>query len=247
MTPDSSFPRRRFLHLGALATAATVLPRGAAAQEAAIVHQLSPLPYAYDALAPHIDARTMEIHHGRHHAAYVTNLNNALANHQDIAELPLQELLEGLPQIGDEALRATIRNNGGGHLNHEFFWRVMAPPAQSGTPSARLAAAIDGAFGSMEAFKTLFADAAARRFGSGWAWLILREDGRLLITSTPNQDSPIMTGIVPDTEVGIPLLGVDVWEHAYYLAYQNRRGDYLAAFWNVVNWPAVSAFYEELA
>jgi Fe-Mn family superoxide dismutase len=192
-----------------------------------------------DALAPHIDARTMEIHHGKHHAAYINNLNAALASAPELAKLPLDELLAGLPAISDEALRTTVRNNGGGHWNHDFFWKILTPAAKSGKPSDALAKVIDSSFGSMDAFKKAFGEAATKRFGSGWAWLIV-QDGKLKITSTANQDNPAMKGVVPDADLGTPLLGLDVWEHAYYLNYQNRRADYITAWWNIVNWDAVS-------
>ena len=181
----------------------------------------------------------MEIHHDKHHAAYIKNLNTALASSPELAKLPLDKLLAGLPAVSDEALRTNLRNNGGGHWNHDFFWKSLAPAPQSGKPSAPLAAAIDSAFGSVDAFKKSFGEAATKRFGSGWAWLILQE-GKLKITSTPNQDNPTMKGLVPAADLGTPLLGLDVWEHAYYLHYQNRRTDYITAWWNIVNWPAVS-------
>jgi Fe-Mn family superoxide dismutase len=200
---------------------------------------LPALPYAFDVLEPHIDRKTMEIHHGKHHAAYVKNLNTALGTAPDVAKKPLDELLSSLPSVSDETLRTTIRNNGGGHWNHDFFWKILAPAEKSGKPSPELAAAIDAAFGSMDAFKKSFGEAAAKRFGSGWAWLIV-QDGKLKITSTANQDNPSMKGLIPDAELGVPLLGLDVWEHAYYLHYQNRRPDYVTAWWNIVNWPAVS-------
>jgi Fe-Mn family superoxide dismutase len=192
-----------------------------------------------DALAPHIDAKTMEIHHGKHHAAYINNLNTALASAPDLAKLPLDKLLAGLPSISDEALRTTVRNNGGGHWNHDFFWKILTPAEKSGKPSDALAKAIDASFGSMDAFKKAFGEAATKRFGSGWAWLIV-QDGKLKITSTANQDNPAMKGVVPDADLGTALLGLDVWEHAYYLNYQNRRPDYITAWWNIVNWDAVS-------
>lgn len=194
---------------------------------------LPPLPYAHDALEPHIDARTMEIHHGKHHAAYVNNLNAAVQG-TDMESQSLEALMAGISK-----LPAAVRNNGGGHWNHSMFWQVMGP-ASGSAPSGALAAAIDKAFGSFDAFKEAFAKAAATRFGSGWAWLIQKADGSLAVTSTPNQDNPLMD-VVPDAERGTPLLGLDVWEHAYYLHYQNRRPDYVGAWWNVVNWDAVAA------
>jgi Fe-Mn family superoxide dismutase len=240
MKNSSLIDRRNFVKLGTLAASAALLPTAVSA--AAEPYTLSALPYAFDALEPHIDTRTMEIHHGKHHAAYIKNLNTALATAPDLAKQPLTSLLAGLPAVPDEALRTTLRNNGGGHWNHDFFWKTLAPADKSGKPSTELAAAIDSAFGSMDAFKKSFGEAATKRFGSGWAWLIVR-DGKLKITSTANQDNPAMKGIVPDADLGTPLLGLDVWEHAYYLHYQNRRPDYIAAWWNIVDWPAVSARY----
>jgi Fe-Mn family superoxide dismutase len=234
----SLLDRRHFLKLSTLAASAAVIPATARAASTEI-YTLAALPYAVDALEPHVDTKTMEIHHGKHHAAYIKNLNTALATAPDLARKPLDELLSSLPAVSDEALRTTIRNNGGGHWNHDFFWKILAPADKSGKPSPELAAAIDAAFGSMDAFKKTFGEAAAKRFGSGWAWLIVK-DGKLKITSTANQDNPSMKGLVPDADLGTPLLGLDVWEHAYYLHYQNRRPDYVTAWWNIVNWPAVS-------
>ena len=236
MKTSSHLDRRQFVKLGTLAVSAALLPTAAQAESAIT---LPALPYKFDALEPHIDALTMEIHHDKHHAAYIKNLNAALATAPDLAKQSLDKLLADLPAVPDEALRATLRNNGGGHWNHDFFWKTLAPAEISGKPSADLAAAIDSAFGSMDAFKKSFGEAATKRFGSGWAWLIL-QDGKLKITSTPNQDNPAMKGLVPAADLGTPLLGLDVWEHAYYLHYQNRRPDYIAAWWNIVNWPAVS-------
>ncbi len=190
---------------------------------------LSPLPYAHNALEPHIDELTMQIHHGKHHQAYVTNLNNAIAGTANEGKT-IEELVAAAGSISP-----AVRNNGGGHWNHTFFWESLAPNA-GGHPTGDLAAAIDAAFGSFEEFKTKFATAGTTRFGSGWAWLIVK-DGKLEITSTPNQDNPLMD--VAEVK-GTPILGVDVWEHAYYLHYQNRRPDYLAAIWNVINWNKVS-------
>jgi len=236
--------RRQFVQLAtATAAGAAMLPRSA---QAATVQTLAPLPYAPAALEPHIDARTMEIHHGKHHAAYVAGLNAALEKAPDLAKHPLEHILADLPAVADESIRTPLRNHGGGHWNHTFFWEIMTPAAQSGTPSEKLATAINAQFGSMEAFKKAFGEAAAKRFGSGWAWLILTE-GKLKITSTPNQDNPLMKGLVPDADLGTPLLGLDVWEHAYYLHYQNRRPDYITAWWNVVNWSAVSKRFAEAA
>lgn len=192
------------------------------------------LPYAFNALEPHIDARTMEIHHGKHHNAYVTNLNNAIAG-TDAEKLSIEEICKNISKYP-----AAVRNNGGGHYNHSLFWTIMGP-AGGGAPAGALASAIDAAFGSFDEFKTKFAAAGAGRFGSGWAWLIVDGSGKLAITSTPNQDNPLMD--VADAK-GTPVLGLDVWEHAYYLNYQNRRPDYITAFWNVVNWNEVSKRFE---
>jgi len=194
-----------------------------------MAHELPALPYAYDALEPHIDARTMEIHHGKHHAAYVNNLNKALEDHPDLEQKSITELLADLDSV-PEGIRGAVRNNGGGHFNHSLFWKVMQKNG-SGEPGGELSDAIASTFGSFADFKAKFSAAAATRFGSGWAWLYVR-DGRLEIGSTPNQDSPIMEG-------GKPVLGLDVWEHAYYLKYQNRRPDYVQGWWNVVSWHAV--------
>ncbi|MBE7532845.1 MAG: superoxide dismutase [Ardenticatenaceae bacterium] len=196
--------------------------------------QLPPLPYAFDALEPHIDARTMEIHHGKHHAAYTTNLNKALEGHADLAAKSIEDLLGNLNAV-PEGIRTAVRNNGGGFANHNLFWTIMSPNG-GGAPSGALASAIDAAFGSFDAFKEKFNNAAATRFGSGWAWLYVDGSGNLVVGSTPNQDTPLMEG-------NKPLLGLDVWEHAYYLHYQNRRPDYINAWWNVVDWEAVAANY----
>jgi len=195
---------------------------------------LAPLPYDNAALEPHIDAKTMEIHHDKHHNAYVTNLNNAIAGKADLEAMSIDELVSNLSKVPAE-IAGPVRNNGGGHWNHTFFWNILAP-ATGGKPEGALAEAIDSAFGSFDAFKEAFAKAGVGRFGSGWAWLV-KKDGKLAITSTPNQDNPLMDGS------GTPILGLDVWEHAYYLNYQNRRPDYIAAFWNVVNWKAVADLF----
>ena len=194
-------------------------------------HTLPPLPYPTNALEPHIDAQTMEIHHGKHHAAYVNNLNAALEKAPELANKSLDELLKNLNAV-PEAVRTAVRNNGGGHWNHTLFWQSMTPNG-GGAPSGKLAEAINAAFGDFEKFKEQFNAAGVARFGSGWVWLV-KEGGKLAITSTPNQDNPIMDG------KPAPLLGNDVWEHAYYLKYQNRRPDYLKAWWNVVNWAEVA-------
>jgi Fe-Mn family superoxide dismutase len=193
---------------------------------------LPPLPYAPDVLEPHIDKLTMEIHHGKHHGAYVNNLNKALESAPDLAGKSVEELLANNCAIVPENIRTAVRNNGGGHINHSMFWNIMGPGA-GGTPVGHVAQAIAGAFGSFESFKEKFMAAGAARFGSGWAWLVKTGD-KLDIYSTANQDSPVMEG-------KYPVMGLDVWEHAYYLKYQNRRPDYMAAWWNVVNWPEVEA------
>jgi Fe-Mn family superoxide dismutase len=193
------------------------------------MHELPKLPYAFDALEPHIDARTMEIHHGKHHATYVANLNKALEAHPDLQSKAASELVKDLAAL-PEGIRNVVRNNGGGHLNHSLFWEIMGPGG-GGSPTGELAAAIDQAFGSFAALKEKLTAAAVGQFGSGWGWLVVK-DGKLEVVARPNQDSPLMDGLKP-------LLGVDVWEHAYYLKYQNRRADYLQAWWNVVNWSAV--------
>jgi len=199
-----------------------------------MAYEVPALPYDYAALEPHIDEQTMRIHHDKHHAAYVTNLNNALANSPDLAKLPVEQLIQQLDKVPESA-RTAVRNNGGGHANHNFFWQVMGPNA-GGAPTGDLAAAINSTFGGFDQFKQQFAAAGASRFGSGWAWLSAEPGGKLRVESTPNQDSPLMEGRTP-------ILGVDVWEHAYYLKYQNRRPDYLAAWWNTVNWAAVAQNY----
>lgn len=196
--------------------------------------ELKPLPYPTDALEPNIDARTMEIHHGKHHATYVTNLNNALKDQPTLANKNLDDLLSHLNEV-PEAIRTAVRNNGGGHWNHDLFWNLMAPGG-SETPTGDLAKAIDSAFGNFDEFKAKFKTAGLGRFGSGWAWLVANRDGSLAIMSTPNQDNPLMEG-------KHAILGCDVWEHAYYLNYQNRRADYLDAWWNVVNWDVVAKLY----
>ena len=194
---------------------------------------LPELPYAENALEPAIDARTMNIHRTKHHQAYVTNLNKALEAHADWAGKSIDEICTRIGEV-PEAVRGAVRNNGGGHWNHSFFWVTLAPAGQGGSPSPALAKAIDAAFGSMDGLKEKFAAAAAGRFGSGWAWLVKKPDGTVAITSTPNQDNPLMKGVAD--VLGTPILGLDVWEHAYYLHYQNRRPDYVAAWWSVANW-----------
>jgi Fe-Mn family superoxide dismutase len=205
-----------------------------------MAHTLAPLAYPTTALEPHIDAKTMEIHHGKHHAAYVTNLNKALESAPDLANLPVEDLISNLAAV-PESIRTAVRNNGGGHANHTLFWDILTPGGAK-APSGELAAAINAAFGSLDELKAKLEDAGLKRFGSGWAWLSYKKaDNSLCVCSTPNQDSPLMQGVAECP--GIPLLGIDVWEHAYYLNYQNRRADYLKAFWNVVNWDKVAARY----
>ncbi len=198
-----------------------------------MAHELPPLPYAANALEPHIDARTMEIHHGKHHAAYVTNLNKALESAPDLQGKSAEDLIKDLNAV-PESIRTAVRNNGGGHVNHTMFWQIMGP--NGGQPSGDLAKAINAAFGSLDALKEKINAAGVGRFGSGWSWLSVDSSGKLVVHSTANQDNPMMERMKP-------VLGVDVWEHAYYLNYQNRRPDYLKAWWNVVNWVAVASRY----
>jgi len=199
-----------------------------------MAYELPKLPYAYDALVPHIDAKTMEIHHGKHHQAYITNANNLLKDHLDLAALDVNVLIADLSKV-PEAIRGGVRNNAGGHSNHSFFWTVMGP-GKGGAPKGKLAAAIEAELGGFAKFKEDFAKAGATRFGSGWAWLTVN-GGKLAVGSTANQDSPLMGKAVAGIE-GKPVIGLDVWEHAYYLTYQNRRPDYIKAFWEVVDWDA---------
>ncbi|MES2923187.1 MAG: superoxide dismutase [Verrucomicrobiota bacterium] len=205
-----------------------------------MAHTLPALGYAYDALEPLIDARTMEIHHSKHHNAYITNLNAAIAGKSDLESLSSDALIGNLDAVPQD-IRTAVRNNAGGDVNHTFFWKVIAPGGAK-APSGALAAAIDKAFGSFDAFKEAFAKAGTTRFGSGWAWLCKKEDGSLAVSSTANQDNPLM-GAEFGGSGDTPILGLDVWEHAYYLNYQNRRPDYINAFWNLVNWDAVAANY----
>lgn len=228
------------MKVGALAAGGLLVSKnGANAAEVETAFQLPKLDFGFDALEPHIDAMTMEIHHGKHHAGYVEKLNAAVAGNKDLAGKDITALLGDLKSISDEALMTTVRNNGGGHWNHAMFWEALAPEGKTGKASDDLTAAINAAFGSFEKMKEEFGKAAGSRFGSGWAWLIVK-DGKLKITSTPNQDTPLMKGVVADADLGTALLGLDVWEHAYYLKYQNKRPDYVAAFWNIVNWDVVS-------
>ena len=200
-----------------------------------MAHELPPLPYPSDALEPHIDARTMEIHHDKHHQTYVTNLNNAIAG-TDLESMSAEELIKNLDRVPEDK-RTAVRNNGGGHVNHTMFWQIMGPNG-GGAPSGALAEAIDRDLGGFDAMKEAVNKAGAGRFGSGWAWVVV-QNGKLSVTSTPNQDNPLMDGS------GTPILGVDVWEHAYYLNYQNRRPDYLTAWWNTVNWSKVEELYQQ--
>jgi Fe-Mn family superoxide dismutase len=226
--------RRHFLATGGAALAGSVLSSSASGAEAFPLTQ-APLPYAPEALEPHIDAMTMNIHYGKHHAGYVANLEKAIADNGIAGKdaLALIKDINALPA----AAQTAVRNNGGGHVNHSHVWQWMAP-AGSGPkgPEGKLGEAIQGAFGSIDDFKKALGEAGAKRFGSGWAWLIVKSDGKLAVTSTPNQDNPWMKGVVPDADLGTPILGLDVWEHAYYLKYQNKRPDYITAWWNVVNW-----------
>jgi Fe-Mn family superoxide dismutase len=246
MQPDTD--RRQFLRgaiaglgamaaLGHAAPSAARTPRTPHLQEPVMPFTLPALPYADNALEPSIDAQTMVIHRTKHHQAYVDNLNKSLEGHADLQSKSIEAICASIGSV-PEAIRTAVRNNGGGHYNHSLFWVLMAPKGQGGAPSQALSAAIDKAFGSMDEFKAKFADAGMKRFGSGWAWLVKKPDGSIAITSTPNQDNPLMTGLVDAT--GTPLLGCDVWEHAYYLNYQNRRADYLKSWWDVVNWNEVS-------
>ena len=203
-----------------------------------MAYELPPLPYPFAALEPHIDAKTMEIHHDKHHQTYITNANNALKDYPELAAKPVEELLANLSAV-PEAIRTAVRNNAGGHANHSFFWKILGPNA-GGSPKGKLAETINSTFGSFDQFKEKFQAAGAGRFGSGWAWLVVNKENKLEITSTANQDNPISDGLKP-------ILGVDVWEHAYYLHYQNRRPEYLKAFWNVVNWDEVQKNYEAAA
>jgi len=205
-----------------------------------MAYELPKLPYDYNALEPHIDARTMEIHYSKHHQAYVTNLNNAIKGKADLEKRSVEDLVRDLKSVPED-IRTAVRNNGGGHANHSFFWKIMGPKA-GGEPKGKLADDIKSTFGGFDQFKEKFSAAGVSRFGSGWAWLIKNSSGKLEIVSTANQDSPLMGKAIAGAE-GAPILGCDVWEHAYYLNYQNRRPDYIKAWWNVVNWDAVAKNY----
>jgi Fe-Mn family superoxide dismutase len=200
-----------------------------------MTYELPPLPYDYTALEPYIDEQTMHLHHDKHHNAYVTNLNNALKDLSGHPDVSAEDMVRRLGEV-PEAIRAAVRNNGGGHVNHTMFWQIMKPNG-GGEPTGALASAIQSAFGSFDALKAAFNDAGVKRFGSGWAWLVLDKSGKLSVTSTANQDNPLTDGLYP-------VMGNDVWEHAYYLKYQNRRPDYLAAWWNVVNWDEIARRYD---
>ena len=202
-------------------------------------YSLPSLEYSVDALEPHVDARTMEIHHGKHHQTYIDKLNGAIEGHSELGEKSINDLITNLSDL-PESMQTAVRNNGGGHFNHTFFWQCVSPNG-GGTPSGELSNAIDATFGSFDAFKNKFLQAAITRFGSGWAWLIKQEDGSLAVTSSPNQDNPLMQGITD--HCGTPIIGLDVWEHAYYLNYQNRRPDYVTGFWNVVDWERANSLF----
>lgn len=239
---NTSMTRRTMLNhslsvmaAGAVVASGLVTPRNLFAAEAAF--KLGDLPYGYDALEPYIDATTMKIHHTKHHQAYIDKLNAAVQGHPELASKSVEELVKGLAQV-PEAIRTAVQNHGGGHANHTFFWNIMGPK-QGGEPSGKLAEAINGKFGDFATFKTKFTDAAVARFGSGWAWLVLGPDG-LEVLSTANQDSPLSAGKTP-------IIGLDVWEHAYYLKYQNRRPEYIQNWWNVVNWTAAGKIFDEAA
>jgi Fe-Mn family superoxide dismutase len=227
--------RRGFITQAGLGAAALVLGSGKSVR-AQGGWTLPKLPYGYDALEPHIDAQTMKIHHDLHHQAYVDNLNKALAGQADLLKLPIDQLMRDIDKV-PSAQRQAVINNGGGHANHTLFWEIMGPKA-GGEPSGALGKAITAAFGSFDKFQTALGTAGLTRFGSGWSWLVVGKEQKLQVLSSPNQDSPLLTGQTP-------VLGLDVWEHAYYLKYQNRRGDYIKAWWNVVNWPAVAERYEK--
>ena len=207
-----------------------------------MAHELPSLGYAYDALEPHFDARTMEIHHTKHHQTYVDKLNGAIGGDAALEGKSVEDLISDLSSVPD-SIRGAVRNHGGGHANHSFFWKIISSNG-GGAPVGSLASAIDSTFGSFEDLKSEFATASANRFGSGWGWLVAKADKSLAVTSTPNQDSPLMSGVADI--VGTPIVGLDVWEHAYYLNYQNRRPDYINAFWNVVNWERAEAIYSSI-
>ena len=243
-----SLNRRKFLFLlggsaigvgiGVARSQGDWMPYAIAAEAPTGPFKLPPLPYDYSALEPHIDAQTMQFHHDKHHATYVNNLNTAIQKYPELQSKSAEQLLKSLASLPED-IQTVVRNNAGGHVNHTMFWSIMAPN-QSGVPTGAIAAAIDRSFGSFDAFKQQFNEAGTKRFGSGWAWLVKDKDGKLKITSTANQDSPLLEGLYP-------IMGNDVWEHAYYLKYQNRRADYLTAWWNVVNWDEVNRRYAQRA
>lgn len=235
--------RRFFIATSGAALAGSLVSTSAQAASVISLEQ-APLPYAPEALEPHIDAATMNIHYGKHHVAYITNLKKAIEGTK-LSGDNVVKLVQNLSSVPEE-VRMAVRNNAGGHVNHTWFWNWMAP-AGSGpsAPEGKLGEAIQSTFGSLDDFKKTFGEAAAKRFGSGWAWLIVNKDGKLAVVSTPNQDNPLMKGVVEDSALGTPILGLDVWEHAYYLKYQNKRPDYVSAWWNVVNWNAVAKGYTE--
>ncbi|OZH55711.1 superoxide dismutase [Hydrocoleum sp. CS-953] len=214
----------------------STLPNDTKLAEKSGVFELTPLPYQYDALEPYIDKETMQFHHGKHYAGYIKKLNGAIANYPELKDKSAEDLLRGLNGLPND-IRTAVQNNGGGYVNHKMFWEIMSPNG-GGEPQGKIATAIDESFGNFDSFKDKFNASGGSRFGSGWVWLVLGEDGKLKVISTANQDSPFLTG-------DYPIMGNDVWEHAYYLRYQNRRGDYLKAWWNVVNWPEVNRRYEE--
>ncbi len=235
--------RRTFVTTTGAAIAGSLVTTSTQAALAPITLEQAPLAYPPEALEPHIDALTMNIHFGKHHVAYITKLTDALK----AGSIPAGNVIDLITDLSKAPAeqQMAIRNNGGGHVNHSWFWKWMAP-AGSGPagPEGKLGEAIQSTFTSIEEFKKLFGEAGTKRFGSGWAWLIVKPDGKLAVTSTPNQDNPLMKGIVADADLGTPILGLDVWEHAYYLKYQNKRPDYIAAWWNVVNWAEVAKGYE---
>ena len=235
--------RRTFITTTGAAVAGSLITTSSHAALASISMEQAPLAYPPEALEPHIDALTMGIHHGKHHVAYITKLGDALKA-GNLQAGNVIDLISDLSKAPEEQKMA-IRNNGGGHVNHTWFWKWMAPAGSGPTaPEGKLGEAIQSTFTSIDDFKKLFAEAGTKRFGSGWAWLIVKADGKLAVTSTPNQDNPLMKGVVADTDLGTPILGLDVWEHAYYLKYQNKRPDYIAAWWNVVNWKQVADLHQ---
>ncbi len=238
--PPAILTRRSFLITTAGLAASSTLGAAADAPPATGPFTLGALPYAFDALEPHVDAKTMEIHHDKHHGTYVTKLNEAVADIPNVAT-DVKALISDLSKL-PEKKQTAVRNQGGGHYNHTLFWSLMGKagtPGVGGEPSGKIGPALASAFGSFKGFQEKFTDAGIKRFGSGWVWLIAKADGTIGITSTPNQDSPLMRGMVPEAEQGTPILGLDVWEHAYYLKYQNLRAKYIEAWWNVVNWRQV--------